>query len=242
MYLRLIRCYETFLNGDFPQALLEINNLIQILKCTKMDTFFEPISDACFHIIYATKAYIMAFLNENTQQVIISISEDIIISIQRLSILTYQLSNNYMFPNRIIIFQILKDIKQYSSFNNVEKAAVYAIKSKVFLEYPHKGIKIALQLAEFARDFNNIEMRWISTWLKAKGRQRRFDRDQTLPFRDELEAAYKLCSCENDPEYLLCASNVFYEAGFILKLNGNKTYLNRLESRKYFKLSSNLIL
>ncbi|VVC43505.1 Hypothetical protein CINCED_3A010833 [Cinara cedri] len=188
MYLCLIRCYETFLNGDFSQALSQINDLVQILKCTKMDTFFQPILNACFHVIYATKAYIMAFLNENTQQ-------------------------------------ILKDIKPCLSFNSVEKAAVYAIKSKVFLEYPYKGNKIALRLAEFARDFNSTENHWIIIWLIAKGRQRRFDRDRTLPFRDELEAAKKLCSFEDNPEFLLSASNVFLEAG--LDYNMAKQYFTR---------------
>lgn len=69
MYLNLISCYELFLNGEFSKALLNINNLIQTLKSVQMDTFFEPISDACFHVTYSTQAYIMAFSNEDVQQV-----------------------------------------------------------------------------------------------------------------------------------------------------------------------------
>lgn len=70
MYLHLINCFELFLNGEFFKALLNINNLIQTLKCVQMDTFFKPISDVCFHVAFATQAYIMAFLRKNVQQVI----------------------------------------------------------------------------------------------------------------------------------------------------------------------------
>lgn len=74
--------------------------------------------------------------------------------------------------------------------------------------------------------------------MKAKGRKRRYDRKFTLPFRDELEAANKLCVYENNPYFLISASDVFKEAGFILKITSN----NQEESIKYYKLSINLIL
>lgn len=70
MYYHLINCFEWFLNGDFSKALLDIHYLIQTLKYIQTDTFFKPISDACFHIAFATQAYIMAFLKEDIQQVI----------------------------------------------------------------------------------------------------------------------------------------------------------------------------
>lgn len=36
-----------------------------------MDTFFQPISDACYHVVYATQVYIKAFLkDDNVEQVI----------------------------------------------------------------------------------------------------------------------------------------------------------------------------
>lgn len=97
---------------------------------------------------------------------------------------------------------------------------------------------MALELAESARNFNDTEMYWLSIWLKAKGRKRRYDRKYTLPFRDELEAANKLSTYENNPHFLLCASNVFKEAGFILKIASN----NLNESNKYYKLSIDLTL
>lgn len=72
MYLGLISCFEIFLNGEFSKALININNLIQTLNRTKMDTFFQPISDACYHVVYATKVYIKAFnLDEDVEQVIL---------------------------------------------------------------------------------------------------------------------------------------------------------------------------
>lgn len=70
MCLQLISCFEVFLNGEFSKALSDINSLIDVLRCTEMDTFFKPISDVCFHLVHSTQAYMRAFLNENVQQVI----------------------------------------------------------------------------------------------------------------------------------------------------------------------------
>lgn len=108
------------------------------------------------------------------------------------------------------------------------------------MEYPPEGNIIALELAESARNFNDSELYWITIWLKAKGRKRRFHNKFTLPSRDELEAANKLSSCENNPELLLCASQIFCETGFILKRSG--TSENYRESNKYYKLSADLTL
>lgn len=71
MCLRLINCFEIFLNGEFSEAICVIKSLIQSLKNTEIDEFFKSISDVCFHILKATQAYIMAFLDEDVQKVII---------------------------------------------------------------------------------------------------------------------------------------------------------------------------
>lgn len=138
------------------------------------------------------------------------------------------------------LFQILKSIKPLSNFNKTEKAMICAMKSKIFMEYPSEDNKIALELAESARNFNDTEIYWTSIWLKAKGRKRRFDKKFILPFRDELEAAKKLSTYENHPEFLLGASNVFKEAGFALKIRASCD--NIKESNTYYKLSIDLIL
>jgi hypothetical protein len=108
------------------------------------------------------------------------------------------------------------------------------------LEYPPEGNIIALEFAESTRNFNDAELYWITIWLKAKGRKRRFYNKFTLPSRDELEGAKKLSSCEDNPELLLCASQVFCETGFILKKSG--TPENYRDSNKYYKLSADLTL
>jgi len=69
--LRLINCFEIFLNGDFSEAKFVIEGLIETLKKTQIDEFFKSISDVCFHILLSTQAYIMAFLDEDVQKVII---------------------------------------------------------------------------------------------------------------------------------------------------------------------------
>lgn len=108
------------------------------------------------------------------------------------------------------------------------------------MEYPPEGNIIALELAESARNFNDTELYWITIWLKAKGRKRRFLNKFTLPSREELESAKKLSSCENNPEFLICAAQVFSETGFVLKRSGSPT--NFRESNKYYKLSADLTL
>lgn len=140
---------------------------------------------------------------------------------------------------RFIFFQVLKNIKPSSNFNKVERSAVCAIKSIVFLEYPPGGNQIALELVECARSLNYTEVKWISIWLKAKGRKRRFDRALNLPSREELEAANKLSSYEN-AYLLLRASDVYKDAGFILKISNLRANIS--ESNNYYKLSIDLTL
>lgn len=123
----------------------------------------------------------------------------------------------------------------------MEKAALFAIKSNVFLEYPPGGDKVALEFIESARNFNNTEIYWTNIWLTAKGRVRRYDKfTASLPFREELEAAKKLSSYDNNLELLLGASNVYQEAGFMLKIS--KIRNNIQTSNDYYKLSADLVL
>lgn len=107
------------------------------------------------------------------------------------------------------------------------------------MEYPPKGITITLELAECAQNLNDSEMYWKSIWLKARGRKRRFDNRYALPFRDEFDAAQKLCKYNNNPELLLSAANIFREAGFILKISGTQNYN---ESIKNYKIAADLSL
>lgn len=67
--MNLICCFETFLNGEFVQALSGINDIIHTLNEIEMDEFFKPISDACFHIVHTSQAYIMAFLEKDVKEV-----------------------------------------------------------------------------------------------------------------------------------------------------------------------------
>lgn len=71
MCLCLINCYETFLNGEFPKAIHDVDNLIQTLENAEMNEFFKPIADICFHVVYVTKAFILAYLGDDVIQVII---------------------------------------------------------------------------------------------------------------------------------------------------------------------------
>ncbi|XP_050432047.1 uncharacterized protein LOC126840398 [Adelges cooleyi] len=197
-YLLLIHCFETFLDGNFSQALSEIEGMINNLKQVHSDDFYNQISDACFHITYASQAYIMIYMDQN-------------------------------------IKEIFSKIKPLSQMNRAERAAINAVKCKVFMEYPPAGNKIALNFAESARNLNDNEVKWIDMWLKVKGRERRFDNKFTLPFREEFLAAEKLSTTLTDPELLIRASKLYEEAGFALKLSSNC-----LESDNYYKLASTL--
>jgi len=88
----------------------------------------------------------------------------------------------------------LKNIKQINSFNRAEKAAICAVKARVFMEYPPKGNDLALKYADQARTLHSTEPEWIIIWLKAKGRVRRYYEQYKMPDDDEIDAAEILCS------------------------------------------------
>lgn len=67
--MNLIISYEMFLNFEYSQALCKVKDVIHALRCTQMDTFFDQISDACFHIAYVTQAYIMVNLDLDVKKV-----------------------------------------------------------------------------------------------------------------------------------------------------------------------------
>lgn len=108
------------------------------------------------------------------------------------------------------------------------------------MEYSPGGNSIALELAESSKNFNDAEMFWIKVWLNAKRRARRFDQTPSLPFRDELEAANKLFTLNNNPELLLSAASVYAEAGSTLRLK--PSFINVREAKRFHKLSAELIM
>lgn len=59
-----------FSNFEYTQALFKVKCLIDTLNSTQIDECFEQISDVCFHIAYATQAYIMVYLDLDVQKVI----------------------------------------------------------------------------------------------------------------------------------------------------------------------------
>lgn len=126
----------------------------------------------------------------------------------------------------------------------MERAAVCALKSKVFMEYPPIGNKIALELAESARKLNDTEILWKTIWLQAKGRTRRYDNSmdrtyKSMPLSEELSIANLLSSYENRPELWMIASDVFREAGIVFRYNFSPANIE--ESDKYFQLSVALL-
>ncbi|XP_025197118.1 uncharacterized protein LOC112595929 [Melanaphis sacchari] len=129
----------------------------------------------------------------------------------------------------------LKNVKQITSFNRAEKAAVCAVKARIFMEYPPKGNDIALKFADQARTLHSTEPEWIVIWLKAKGRVRRYYEQYKMPENDEINAAEMLCSTKTKARLLIQASKLYMEVAFINKLKNNKE-----ESNKYYKISSDI--
>ncbi|XP_060836483.1 uncharacterized protein LOC132919152 [Rhopalosiphum padi] len=127
--------------------------------------------------------------------------------------------------------KLLKNVKEVNSFNCVEKAALCAVKAKIFMEYPPKGNDIALTFADQARTLHSTEPEWILVWLKAKGLVRRYYERFTMPDNDEINAA-NIWSKNTNARLLIQASNIYMEIAFI-----NKLKYNREESNKYYKLS-----
>lgn len=122
------------------------------------------------------------------------------------------------------------------NLNRAEKAAICAVKALVFMEYPPKGNDIALQFAEQARNLHSTEPEWITIWLKAKGRVRRFYSQYQMPDDDEIDAAEILSTAKTKPRLLIRASKLYMEVAFIHKVNRNHQ-----ESKKFYKLSSDLV-
>jgi len=114
----------------------------------------------------------------------------------------------------------------------VEKAAVCAVKARIFLEYPPKGNDIALKFADQARTLDSTEPKWIVIWLKAKGRVRRYYEQLAMPENDEIDCAKILSSAKTNARHLIKASKVYFEVAYVNKLKNN-----REESNKYYKLS-----
>ncbi|KAL5240438.1 hypothetical protein ACI65C_007848 [Semiaphis heraclei] len=131
--------------------------------------------------------------------------------------------------------KLLKDVKQVNIFNKADKAAICAVKAKMFMEYPIKGNNIALELINQAIT-NYNESEWIVIWLKAKGRVRRYAEHFKMPGDDEIDAANKLCSTKSNPEHLIKASELFKEVGSVYK-----SINNHRESNKFYKLSTDII-
>ncbi|CAI6349312.1 unnamed protein product [Macrosiphum euphorbiae] len=128
--------------------------------------------------------------------------------------------------------KLLNDIKQINNFNSAEKAAICAVKARVFMEYSPKGNDIALNFADQARALHPTEPELIIIWLKAKGRVRRYYDPTEIPGDDEIEAAESVCSIKSNSKLIFEASQIYKEVGYIYK-----TKKNYKESNKFFKLS-----
>jgi len=126
----------------------------------------------------------------------------------------------------------LNDIKPVKNFTKADKAAICAVKAKVFMEYPIKGNNIALEFINQAIANSTESAEWIVIWLKAKGRVRRYAEPFKIPGDDEIYAANKLRTTKYKPEHLAKASELFKEVG-----NAYKSINNQKESITFFKLS-----
>lgn len=104
------------------------------------------------------------------------------------------------------------------------------------MEYPPKGNDIALKFADQARTLHSTEPEWIIIWLKAKGRVRRYYEQFKMPEDDEMNAAEMLCSTKTEARLLIQSSKLYMEAAFVNKLKNNQD-----ESKRFFKLSSDII-
>lgn len=131
----------------------------------------------------------------------------------------------------------MKKVKLLKNLNRAEKAAICAIKARIFMEYSPKGNDIALRFANEACNLHSTESEWIVIWLKAKGRVRRYYTQYKMPEKDELDSAEMLCTTKTKPQLLIAATKVFIEMAFIYKLNRNQE-----KSNEYYKFSSDLTL
>lgn len=124
-----------------------------------------------------------------------------------------------------------------NALDREERAAIYAIKSSVFMEYPPIGNDIALIFAEQARKLDPDQLNWTIIWLIAKGRTRRFRDNFQLPDKSEMDAADLLLQAKNQkPEYLAQASVVYNSIASYYR-----RYKNYEESNKYYVITSDIL-
>ncbi|XP_016657442.1 uncharacterized protein LOC107882879 [Acyrthosiphon pisum] len=131
--------------------------------------------------------------------------------------------------------KLLNYVKPMNNFNQAEKAAVCAVKARIFMEYPPKGNDIALELADRACTLNSVEPEWLLIWLKAKKRVRHHYEPFKMPGDDEIAKALYLYETQIKPKFLIHAYQLYKEAGFV-----NKMHNNLKLSKKYYNISSDI--
>ncbi|XP_029344701.1 uncharacterized protein LOC107883282 [Acyrthosiphon pisum] len=115
---------------------------------------------------------------------------------------------------------LLNDVKPAKNFNDTEKAAICAVKARIFMEYPPKGNNIALELTERALALHYLP-EWLLIWLKAKKVVRHDNAPYTIPGDEEINAALYLYKTQTKPKFLIHAYQLFKEAGYINNVNKN---------------------
>lgn len=131
----------------------------------------------------------------------------------------------------------MKDIKSVNSLSRDERAAIFAVKARIFMVYAPKGNDIALKFADQARQLQSIEPEWTTVWLKAKGRVRRCYNKTQMPGEDEIDAAKMLSLTLSKSRFLIQASKMYMEIAFIYTINNN-----RAEYKIHNEISSDLIM
>ncbi|XP_060870952.1 uncharacterized protein LOC132945272 isoform X2 [Metopolophium dirhodum] len=129
---------------------------------------------------------------------------------------------------------LLNDVKPVKNFNDTEKAAIYAVKARIFMEYPPKGNDIALELAERALALHYLP-EWLLIWSKAKKVVRHHNAPYTIPGDEEIDAALYLFKTQTKPKLLIHAYQIFKEASYINKIDKNSR-----QSKYFFDYSSKI--
>lgn len=131
---------------------------------------------------------------------------------------------------------MFENIKPIKCFYKAEKAAIFAIKSCVFMQYQPTGTDIGLKFANEARKLCPDEMEWTFIWLKAKGKYRRFYHKYKLPDDDELEMSRQMIKTKIEPRFLVLAARLHKEAASIYRNN-----FKRYDANYYYKIAADIM-
>lgn len=123
----------------------------------------------------------------------------------------------------------MNNVKPISELNDIEKSAIHAVKSLIFIKYPSISKFIAFREADKALELNPTEPEWMHIWLLAKGPYNREYNNFAKPDLKERKVAEDLYNLSHSYWHLMSVGDVFIKVSL--------QFTSKEEHDKYFELA-----